>query len=152
MVEERLAEAASVLGRLPPMQVFSYSRTWPRLLLDYSSMVSQRPGMTPPDMAAVGRMEEALDWSAWLKSTDSRIVWQRANGRRWKDICSGVGLARAAVHEHWRYAHCLIAWRLNGMPAPTRTSRRTLIARFRNEPKPNAFADTFVPDKFGRNE
>jgi hypothetical protein len=72
MVEERLAEAASVLGRLPPMRVYSYS-TWPRLLVDYSSMVHQRSGplrLPPPDPAAIGRMEEALDWSAWLKPTD----------------------------------------------------------------------------------
>ena len=162
MVEQRLAEAASVLSRLPPMRVYGYSNTWPRLLLDYSSMVSQRSGplrLLPPDEAAIGRMEEALDWSAWLKPMDSRIAWQRANGRRWKEICSAVGLARAAAHEHWRYAHCLIAWRLNGKPAPSRICRRTLITRFRNErgEKVSArrsivFADTFVPDKFGRNE
>jgi uncharacterized protein DUF6362 len=136
MVEERLAEAASVLGRLPPMRVYGYSSTWPRLLLDYSSMVYQRSGslrLPPPDPAAIARMEQTLDWSAWLKPIDSRIAWQRANGRRWKDICSAVGLARAAAHEHWRYAHCLIAWRLNGRAAPTRTSRRMLIARFRSE-------------------
>src|SRR5215831_10124158 len=42
MVEQRLSEAAGVLGRLPPMQVYGYSSTWPRLLLDYSSMVNHR--------------------------------------------------------------------------------------------------------------
>src|SRR5262245_24175236 len=98
MVEQRLAEAAYVLGRLPPMQIYSYSRAWPRLLLDYSSMVNQRYGplrRPPPDPAAIGRMEEALGWSAWLKPMDSRIVWKRANGQRWKEICASVGLARA---------------------------------------------------------
>src|SRR5262249_11419736 len=81
MVGQRLAEAASVLGRLPPMQVYGYSSTWPRLLLDYSSMVNHRYGPLrppPPDPAAIARMEETLEWSGWLKPTDSRIVWQRA--------------------------------------------------------------------------
>ena len=136
MVEQRLAEAASVLGRLPPMRVYGYSSLWPRLLVDYSSVVCHRPGtlrLPPPEPAAISRMEETLGWSGWLQPIDSRIVWQRANGRRWKEICSAVGLARAAAHEHWRYALCLIAWRLNGRPAPTRTSRRMLIARFRSE-------------------
>ena len=136
MVEQRLVEAASVLSRLPPMRVYGYASTWPRLLLDYSSMVFQKSGrqrLPAPDPAEIARMEETLDWSAWLKPMDSRIVWQRANGRRWKEICASVGLARAAAHEHWRYAHCLIACRLNGRPTPTRTSRRMLIARFRSE-------------------
>ena len=136
IVKQRLAEAAWVLAQLPPMRVYSYSSTWPRLLLDYSSMVYHRSDplhLPPPDRAAIRRMEETLDWSAWLKPMDSRIAWQRANGRRWKEICSAVGLARAAAHEHWSYALCLIAWRLNGRPAPTRTSRRMLIACFRSE-------------------
>ena len=134
MVEQRLVEAASVLGRLPPMRVYGYSSTWPRLLLDYSSMVSQKSGplrLPPPDAAAIGRMEETLDWSTWLKPMDSRIAWQRANGRRWKEICASVGLARAAAHEHWRCAHCLIAWRLNRNPLPMPTCRRVLVSLFR---------------------
>jgi len=89
--------------------------------------------VSSPDPAAISRMEETFGWSGWLKPIDSRIAWQRANGRRWKEICAAVGLARAAAHEHWRYALCLIAWRLNGRFAPTSTSRRMLIARFRRE-------------------
>ena len=84
-----------------------------------------------PDPAAIGRMEEALGWSAWLKPIDSRIVWQRANGRRWKEICASVGLARAAAHEHWSYALCLIAWRLNGKDGSKRVGMRRHIARVR---------------------
>jgi len=134
MVEERLAEAAGVLGRLPPMQVYSYTNLWPRLLVEYSSVVCHRQRflrLPPAEPAAISRMEETLGWSGWLKPIDSRIAWQRANGRRWKEICASVGLARAAAHEHWRFAHCIIASRLNGRHVPARTSRRMLIARFR---------------------
>src|SRR5258708_33901085 len=106
MVEERLAEAASVLGRLPPMHVYGYSSTWPRLLVDYSSIVCQRSGplrLPPPDPASVSRMEETFGWSGWLQPVDLRIAWQRANGRRWEEICASVGLARSAAHERWSY-------------------------------------------------
>lgn len=136
MVEARLAEAAGVLGRLPPMQVYGYTNLWPRLLVEYSSVICHRQRflrLPPPEQAAISRMEETLGWSGWLQPVNSRIAWQRANGRRWKEICASVGLARAAAHEHWSYALCLIAWRLNGRPVPTRTSRRMLIARFRAE-------------------
>ena len=69
MVEERLAEAASVLGRLPAMHVYGYTSLWPRLLVEYSSVVCHRPGrlrLPPPEPAAISRMEETLGWSGWL--------------------------------------------------------------------------------------
>ena len=55
----------------------------------------------------------------------------RASGKRWKEICWEVGLARATAHEHWLYALSVIAWRLNGMEQVKHTGRRGLIARVR---------------------
>jgi hypothetical protein len=76
-------------------------------------------------------MESTLDWAAWLEPIDSKIVWMRACGSRWKEVCSAVGLARAAAHEHWLYALCLIASRLNGKDRPKHVGKRRLIARVR---------------------
>ena len=39
--------------------------------------------------------------------------------------------ARAAAHEHWLYALCVIAWRLNGRERVKHMGRRRLIARVR---------------------
>jgi hypothetical protein len=64
-----------------------------------------------------------------LELLDAKIVWLRATGERWKAICCEVGLARAAVHQHWLYALRVIAWRLNGKDPPKRVGRRRLIAR-----------------------
>jgi hypothetical protein len=50
---------------------------------------------------------------------------------RWKETCWEVGLARAAAHEHWLYALCLIAWRLNGRDRVKNMGGRRLIARVR---------------------
>ncbi len=44
-------------------------------------------------------------------------------------VACSPGLARAAAHEHWLYALCVIAWRLNGRDRPKRIGRRRLIAR-----------------------
>ena len=62
---------------------------------------------------------------------DAKIAWLRASGTRWKEICWEVGLARAAAHEHWLYALCVIAWRLNGKERVKHIGRRRLIARVR---------------------
>lgn len=50
-----------------------------------------------------------------------------AYGERWKTICWTVGLQRSAAHEHWLYALCVIAWRLNQRKIPRLRSRRYVI-------------------------
>jgi hypothetical protein len=76
-------------------------------------------------------MEATLDWMLWLEPIDSKIVWLRVNGKPWKEICWIVGLARAAAHQHWLYALCVIAWRLNGRGGLGRIGRREVISRVR---------------------
>ncbi|MGE0854432.1 MAG: DUF6362 family protein [Geminicoccaceae bacterium] len=135
MVEERIVEAAAVLKRLPSVRVGGYFSTWPRMKVEFSDLVGQTPEpmrLPPPSAAAISRMEQALSWFAWLEPIDSKIVWLRVSGKRWKEICWAVGLARAAAHEHWLYALCLIAWRLKGGGGLTRLGRRRLIANIRS--------------------
>ncbi len=132
MVEERLIEAAAVLRRLPAPRKQGYFSTWPKMMVEFSDLVGQTPEpmrLPPPTAAAISRMEEALVWWAWLEPTDSKIAWLRASGMRWKSICWTVGLARAAAHEHWLYALCIIAWRLNGHSESRLTGRRSAISR-----------------------
>ena len=80
-----------------------------------------------PQPAAITRMEETLSWTIGLDPVDAKIVWLRAGGDRWKTICWKVGLARAAANEHWLYALCVIAWRLNGKQHRRNVSKRRVI-------------------------
>ena len=48
--------------------------------------------LPPPSSAAISRMEQALQWFGWLEAINSKIVWLRASGKRWKDICWAAGL------------------------------------------------------------
>jgi hypothetical protein len=96
-----------------------FAQTDPPDLLDFLSCSSQ------------ARVAGTLGWMPWLEPIDAKISWLRASGRRWKEICWEVGLARAAAHEHWLYALCVIAWRLNGRGGLKRVGRRRLIARAR---------------------
>jgi Domain of unknown function (DUF6362) len=81
----------------------------------------------PPSPAAIKRMEETLAWLTWLEPPDAKIVWMRANGERWKNVCWKVGLARTAANQHWLYALSLIAWKLNGRKPSGRRSRQHII-------------------------
>ena len=106
MVEERLIEAAAVLKRLPAQRGQGYFSTWPQMFVEFSDLVGQTPEpmrLPPPSAAAIDRMEQALQWFAWLEPVDSKIAWLRAGGMRWKDVCWRVGLARAAARAaQWR--------------------------------------------------
>ena len=134
MVEERLVEAADVLKRLPEVRVQGYFSTWPPIVREAAEAYgwdTTHVCLGPPSPAAIDRMDEALEWLRWLDPEDARIVWLRASGERWKAICWKVGLQRATAHEHWLYALCVIAWRLNGRRIPGKRSRRHVISLVR---------------------
>jgi hypothetical protein len=133
LVEARLAEAALVLKRLPEVKVQGYFSTWPKMLYEFSDLVGQepKPMRVLPSPAAISRMEETLGWTVGLDPIDGKIIWMRAYGERWKTICWTVGLQRSAAHEHWLYALCVIAWRLNQRRVPKLRSRRHVIEMVR---------------------
>ena len=131
-VDNRIADAADVLARLPNLTIQGYASTWPPFVREYweafgmSDVVLRRP---PPSALAIDRMDQALEWLRWLEPVDAKIVWHRANGDPWKVVCGKVGLVRSAVHQHWMYALCVIAWKLNGRNVPGNISKAALIAR-----------------------
>jgi len=90
------------------------------------------PAVPHIDRTLVKAIVRAFGWMPWLEPIDAKIAWLRASGTRWKEICWEVGLARAAAHEHWLYALCVIAWRLNGSERVQHIGRRRLIARTRS--------------------
>lgn len=129
LVEARLSEAAAVLKRLPERRRQDYFNTWPEYLPEFADLVGQepKPMRVRPSPAAIGRMEETLGWTVGLDPIDGKIVWLRAHGERWKTICWTVGLHRTAAHEHWLYALCVIAFRLNGRRLGRNLSKRKVI-------------------------
>jgi hypothetical protein len=131
LVEERLSEAAFVLKRLPAERRRGYFNVWPQIVHDFADKVGQepRPMRVLPSPAAISRMEETLSWTVGLDPTDGKIVWMRAHGERWKAICWSVGMQRSAAHEHWLYALCVIAFRLNGRRLNRNHSKRHVIAQ-----------------------
>lgn len=154
MVEERFVDAADTMKRLPQVRVPGYFNTWPKVLYEFADLVGQEPPRftrVRPTAKAISQMEEAMEWLKWLEPVDRKIVWLRASGERWKTICWKVGLARAAAHEHWVYALCVVAFRLNGRQVPRKVSRRRLIERAlatdAAKLSENSLQDTFRADR-----
>lgn len=134
LVEERFAEAAEILKRLPAERVNGYYSLWPRIVYEFADLVGQespRLNRPWPAAAAISRMEQTLTWTLGLDPIDAKIIWYRAFGERWKTVCWKVGLARTAAQEHWIYAICVVAWRLNGRAVRPRLSRRQIVAMTR---------------------
>ncbi len=131
LVEERLSEAAFVLKRLPADRRRGYFNVWPQIVHDFADKVGQeaKPMRVLPSPAAISRMEETLSSTVGLDAIDGKIVWMRAHGERWKAICWAVGMQRSAAHEHWLYALCVIAFRLNGRRLNRNHSKRHVIAQ-----------------------
>ena len=129
LVEERLAEAAWVLRRMPELRRQGYFSTWPEVVHSFADKVGQepKPMRVLPSHAAISRMEETLSWTVGLDPIDGKIIWLRAHGERWKTICWMVGLQRSAAHERWLYALCVIAFRLNGRRLNRSYSKRKVI-------------------------
>jgi hypothetical protein len=134
LVEDRFIEAADVMKRLPDVRVPGYFSTWPAVLCEFADLVGQKPvpmRRPRPTADAIDRMEEALQWLRWLKPDEAKLVWMRATGVRWKELCYRFGIARATAHRRWEYALLVVVWRLEGRPLPQKWSRRYLRDRAR---------------------
>ena len=131
-VEDRLAEAADVLKRLPEEKVRGYFGVWPEIIHDFADKVGQEPQpmrRPPPSAAAISRMEEALTWARFLAPEDGKLVWARAEGAPWKEICWRFGVARATANRRWQYGLSVIALRLNGQRVPAKRSQSFVVGR-----------------------
>jgi len=129
LVEARLSEAAFVLKRLPEPRLFGYFSTWPEIRHTFADQVGQEPRRLRvfPSPQAISRMEETLSWTVCLEPVDGKIVWMRAFGSRWREICRTVGLQRASAHHHWIYGICRISYHLNQQRLNPRLSMQQVI-------------------------
>ena len=72
-------------------------------------------------------MEEALLWLRWVESNRCENCLGSCIGHAVETDLLEVGLERAAANEHYRYALCVIARRLNGLRKTGSGSRRSFI-------------------------
>jgi hypothetical protein len=71
LVEERLAEAASVLKRLPEPKLQGYYNLWPRIIYEFSDLVGQepRPMRVLPSPAAISSLGPSVSTPSTARSS-----------------------------------------------------------------------------------
>lgn len=111
-IEQRLEEAALTLRRLPNPAgsgARGYGSSWPEVVREARHAYGyERARMrVVPSAREISRYEEAVGWLALLSDpVDRHIVWHRAEGYRWRQVCHRVGLARSTCGR--RYAAALL--------------------------------------------
>lgn len=117
-LEDRFEEAARVLRRLPNPPGSTprgYSSSWPEYAHDPGQSYGYNAARVRvvPSPGAIKRMEECFEWLSWLEPDDARIVWLRAEGKRWRQIGIRMGCVRQTAWRRWVAALATIANRLN---------------------------------------
>jgi hypothetical protein len=117
-VEDRLEEAALTLRRLPDPPGSGprgYGSSWPEYVRDprHAYGYHEARMRVVPSPAQIARMEDCLDWLRLVGPEDARIVWLRANGLRWRQVCIMAGCVRQTAWRRWAAALLTIANRLN---------------------------------------
>ena len=115
------------------LRVAGYFGTWPEIQRTAKEIAEgmRRPmRLPPPSTAAISRMEEAITWNRFLERDDAHLMWARAEGAPWKELCYRFGISRPTAHRRWEYALSVIVWRLNGR-AGAPSARAEVRDRFR---------------------
>ena len=140
-IEDRFKEAAYTLRLLPEKdRPRGDGSSWPPAVHE----VKHAYGYTPeapmrviPSAAAITRMEECFDWLAWLDPEDARIVWLRAEGVRWRQVCIRAGVVRSTAWRRWAASLLTIAKHLNALDKSGRKAGAPKRAADKNVVKPD---------------
>ena len=126
-IEDRFEEAAYTLRRLPEKdRPRGYTSYWPAVVHDAKhayGYTPEAPMRVIPSAAAITRMEECFDWLMLVDPEDARIVWLRADGMRWRQVCIRAGVVRSNAWRRWVAALLTIAKKLNCQAKSVRKPR-----------------------------
>lgn len=131
MIEDRMEEAALTLRRLPNPPGSgpkSYGQSWPEYVHDamHAYGYSEARMKVIPSADQIQRMDECIEWLRFVSPDDARIVWQRAEGWRWRHVCIQAGCVRQTAWRRWAAALLTIANHLNKQ---SKSARRTAAAK-----------------------
>ncbi|MCA3451946.1 MAG: helix-turn-helix domain-containing protein [Rhodobacter sp.] len=122
-IEDRFEEAALTLRRLPNPTCSGprgYGQSWP----DNVEVAKHAYGYTEvrirtvPSAAEIQRMDQCIDWLRWLDPEDAKIVWLRAEGKRWRQVCIHAGCVRQTAWRPWVAAILTVAKHLTANEKP----------------------------------
>jgi hypothetical protein len=117
-IEDRFELAALTLKRLPNPSgsgARGYGNAWPEYVRDARDAYGDTEVRmrVVPSAADIQKMEDCIDWLRLLDPEDARIVWLRAEGIRWRQVCIRAGCVRTTAWRRWAAALLTIAKHLN---------------------------------------
>lgn len=147
-IEDRMEEAALTLRRLPPSPGSGpkgYGSSWPEYVQEAKHAYGYEDARMKvvPNAGQIQRLEECLCWLRFVGPEDARIVWLRAEGYRWKQICVRAGCVRQTAWRRYVAALMTIAKHLN--------KNEKAAQRLRNAPKKEAGENVAKSRKDGSN-
>ena len=128
-IEDQFEYAALTLRRLPNPPgsgAKGYGQSWPEYVHDAKQAYGYEEARmrVVPSARDIQRMEDYIGWLAWLDPEDARIVWLRAEGVRWRQVCIRAGVVRSTAWRRWAAALLTIAKKLNSQ---TKTKRKLRV-------------------------
>ena len=101
-IEDRFEEAALTLRRLPNPPGSGprgYGGSWPEYVQEakHAYGYGEARMRVVPSAADIQKMEDCIAWLHLLDPEDARIVWLRAEGVRWRQVCYRAGVVRSTA-------------------------------------------------------
>lgn len=140
-IEDRMEEAALTLRRLPNPPGSGpkgFGQSWPEYVHDakHAYGYHETRMRVIPSAAEIQRMEECIDWLRFIGPEEARIVWLRAEGWRWRQVCIQAGCVRQTAWRRWVAALQTIANHLNQQEKTARRAAATKKAADERAAKP----------------
>lgn len=140
-IEDRMEEAALTLRRLPNPPGSGpkgFGQSWPEYVHDakHAYGYHETRMRVIPSAAEIQRMEECIDWLRFIGPEEARIVWLRAEGWRWRQVCIQAGCVRQTAWRRWVAALQTIANHLNKQEKTARRAAATKKAADERAAKP----------------
>jgi hypothetical protein len=140
-IEDRMEEAAITLRRLPNPPGSGpkgYGQSWPEYVQDakHAYGYNETRMRVIPNAGEIQRMEECIEWLRFIGPDDARIVWLRAEGSRWRQVCIQAGCVRQTAWRRWVASLQTIANHLNKHKKSARRAAATKKAADERAAKP----------------
>lgn len=105
-LKEQLRFAALIMRKLPEVKVRAYCQFWPQILHSQEEKMCWKSENYhfPLKQEEIDTMEKILDYYRPLDAFETKLVWQRAEGKPWKILSSDFGYSRAYLAQKYDVA------------------------------------------------
>lgn len=98
-LKRQLKFAANIMKRLPGVKVQGYRQFWPQIIHSEEERVywEAEEYRKLPTKVEIDLMEKILEYYKPLEPFETKLVWQRAEGKTWKCLSADLGYSRASL-------------------------------------------------------